>query len=63
MIKNFFFSLGILVLLISVALLILDSPSEESKEIGWSDLVPWTNVLTPDAVSYTHLTLPTSVTV
>ena len=46
MIKNFFAILGILLLLIS------NSYSKDSKEITWSDLVPWTNVFTPNEVKF-----------
>ena len=46
MIKNFFAILGILLLLIS------NSYSKDSKEITWSDLVPWTNVFTPNYVKF-----------
>ena len=44
MIKNFFAIFGISLLLIS------NSYSKDSKEITWSDLVPWTNVFTPNEV-------------
>ena len=46
MIKNFFAILGILLLWIS------NSYSKDSKEITWSDLVPWTNVFTPNEVKF-----------
>ena len=46
MIKNFFAIFGILLLLIS------NSYSKDSKEITWSDLVPWTNVFTPNEVKF-----------
>ena len=46
MIKNFFAILGILLLLIS------NSYSKDSKEITWSNLVPWTNVFTPNEVKF-----------
>jgi hypothetical protein len=46
MIKNFFTIFGILLLLSS------NSYSKDSKEITWSDLVPWTNVFTPNEVKF-----------
>ena len=46
MIKNIFTIFGILLLLIS------NSYSKDSKEITWSDLVPWTNVFTPNEVKF-----------
>ena len=48
MIKKLFFSFGILVLLI------VNSFSADSREIGWSDLIPWTNIFTPNPVKFNN---------
>ena len=46
--KKLFFSFGIF------ALLIVNSFSADSREIGWSDLIPWTNIFTPNAVKFNN---------
>ena len=48
MMKKLFFSFGIF------ALLIVNSFSADSREIGWSDLIPWTNIFTPNAVKFNN---------
>ena len=48
MMKKLFFSFGIL------ALLIANSFSADSREIGWSDLIPWTNIFTPNTVKFNN---------
>jgi len=48
MMKKLFFSFGIL------ALLIVNSFSADSREIGWSDLIPWTNIFTPNSVKFNN---------
>ena len=46
--KKLFFSFGIF------ALLIVNSFSADSREIGWSDLIPWTNIFTPNSVKFNN---------
>ena len=48
MMKKLFFSFGIF------ALLIVNSFSADSREIGWSDLIPWTNIFTPNSVKFNN---------
>ena len=35
-------------------MLIVNSFSADSREIGWSDLIPWTNIFTPNTVKFNN---------